>query len=454
MTLSQEPTNNQVESNRTAQQNTNQYFRINDMIKEESQTPSGQDQEYLSNCVRKRKAISLLVFLSIALFIDYFVLKDLLFNESIKHSQYLRKNYPSINFDLFCQIVSELCDKYGIGVFLILSYHLLDLPKSFTISLCTAFGQGLICMLKSLNNEPRPFFVADLKPYKCRLEHGNPSGHALIMVALYATAVEQFIRQYPRLRANQGKVWTSYILLAAFIGFGRIYNGVHTHNQVIAGYIWGFATYYTFSHLIQYEIYHFIMKVKYMNTVKLIWNPLTQGFVVGYLIQICLYFYGSKHNPTPQLWLDNIVKNCDNVDLHADPELQNFEKYNISFSIIGAYIGVIIDQRLLNLSQFHDFFKTSASLTIKRIFLGIFVSSFCSLPFLVSKHNPFWIVLLCRNILPVLIGSVQIFGGSKYICQQFSLINESKCELSYQKFLGLENTTEAQQTTQGEERQK
>jgi membrane-associated phospholipid phosphatase len=85
-------------------------------------------------------------------------------------------------------------------------------------------------MLKSLNNEPRPFFVSDLKPYKCRLEHGNPSGHTLIVVALYATLVEALIREYPSLRRNKIKVWSIYVLVAGFIGFGRIYNGVHTHN--------------------------------------------------------------------------------------------------------------------------------------------------------------------------------------------------------------------------------
>ena len=86
-------------------------------------------------------------------------------------------------------MVSELGDKYGISFLMSIAYNIMDLPKSFTIAITTAVGQGLICMLKSVNNEARPFFVADLRPYKCRLEHGNPSGHAII-VALYATFTE------------------------------------------------------------------------------------------------------------------------------------------------------------------------------------------------------------------------------------------------------------------------
>lgn len=105
-------------------------------------------------------------------------------------------------------------------------------------------------MLKSINNEPRPFFVSDLKPYKCRLEHGNPSGHALIVISLYASIVEAFIREYSGLRRHRVAIWGAFLLLAGFIGFGRIYNGVHTHNQVIAGYMYGFVIFYTFTHLI------------------------------------------------------------------------------------------------------------------------------------------------------------------------------------------------------------
>eukprot|EP00347_Sterkiella_histriomuscorum_P011520 403372139 len=436
-------TNSQV---RSSNQRNNEEKGSKSSLK--SSAPS-ESQKIYKYDERMRKAQNLLIFMATCLILDYFLLQDLLFHESIKHSQYLRKNYPSKNFDLFCQIVSELCDKYGISVVLFICYQLLDHPKSFTISVCTAFGQGLICMLKSLNNEPRPFFVADLKPYKCRLEHGNPSGHTLIVVALYACAVQQFIRQYSILRRNKTLVWTGYIVVAGFIGFGRIYNGVHTHNQVIAGYIWGFATYYTFTHLLQYEIYQFIMNVKNKSFPQLIWNPFTQGFVICYLVQVGLYFYGSKNNPTPQLWLDNIVKNCENVDLHADPELQNFEKYNISFSLIGALLGISIEQRIMGTSQFHDFFKTSPSTTFKRLIVGGSIGLGNMVPFLVSKHNSFWIVLLCRNIVPVVFGSIHIFGLSKYFTYRFGLINETVREgISYEEVMGQDDQTEQEEIGQ------
>jgi len=54
---------------------------------------------------------------------------------------------------------------------------------------------------------------------------------------------------------------------------------------------------------------------------ELLWNPFTKVFILGYILAIGLYFYGSKYHPTPVVWLENIKKNCKNVDLNADPEL-------------------------------------------------------------------------------------------------------------------------------------
>lgn len=54
---------------------------------------------------------------------------------------------------------------------------------------------------------------------------------------------------------------------------------------------------------------------------ELVWNVYTKVFLIGYAIAIACYCYGSRYHPTPQIWLDNIQKNCENVDLNADPEL-------------------------------------------------------------------------------------------------------------------------------------
>jgi len=49
----------------------------------------------------------------------------------------------------------------------------------------------------------------------------------------------------------------------------------------------------------------------------------------------------------PEFWIDNIVKNCkfdkkaNSIDI--DPETANYEKFYLSYGIIGLYIGIMID---------------------------------------------------------------------------------------------------------------
>lgn len=213
------------------------------------------------------------------------------------------------------------------------------------------------------------------------------------------------------------------MLFSSFIGFGRIYNGVHTYNQVISGYVWGLAIYYTYSHIFYYEICRFISTIAKKSFSELVWNVYTKVFLIGYAIAIACYLYGSKYHPTPQLWIDNILKNCKDVDLNADPELQNFEKYNISFSLIGALLGIILEQKFFDTRNYHLFYRTSKLTTLLRYIVGCLSGLIPISFYLVSKHNPFWIVLLTRSILPTLLGNIHVYGGQKWITHKFGLIN-------------------------------
>ena len=54
-------------------------------------------------------------------------------------------------------------------------------------------------------------------------------------------------------------------------------------------------------------------------------------------------------------------------------------------------------------------------------------------PFFVSKNNPFWIVLLCRSILPVFLGSLHIYGCVKYFAYKMNYINLDTRVLDYDR---------------------
>jgi len=61
----------------------------------------------------------------------------------------------------------------------------MDYNKAFIMTLTNNVVIAVLCLLKSLNHESRPFHVIKLTPTKCDFEYGNPSGHSLGAASIY-----------------------------------------------------------------------------------------------------------------------------------------------------------------------------------------------------------------------------------------------------------------------------
>ena len=229
----------------------------------------------------------------------------------------LRKYYHGFKkLDQFFNIIQWVGDKNSISMYLLVAYNFMDLPKSFTLAICTYSGVALLCFLKSVNNEPRPFHVSsDLIPSYCRLEYGNPSGHALLTTSMYLTFWKMMCLQYD-LKARGFLYNISLFLVLAMIlivGFTRIYHGVHTLNQIFGGWMWGTALYYLFSRILHFEICKFTNSVAKMSWRQLLFNFATRNFLFIYVVLIVIYYAGNIVYPVPIQWLDNISKNCEDL---------------------------------------------------------------------------------------------------------------------------------------------
>ena len=141
------------------------------------------------------------------------------------------KHYFDKRLDLFLHIVSEIGDNYGVATLLCVAASVLNSHHCFVFLLVLSMSVGLVCNLKSLYNEARPFFLVEhLNPRKCSLEHGDPSAHSLVAVAVYATFFFLLIKQYKIGVDKQRVIWTSYVLYCITLGFSRVYAGVHSYN--------------------------------------------------------------------------------------------------------------------------------------------------------------------------------------------------------------------------------
>jgi membrane-associated phospholipid phosphatase len=160
--------------------------------------------------------------------LDY-IFRDFLFDYSIPHLKMIEASRtPGIS--KFFAIISELSDKYAYIVYIGFSYQMMDVPNAFVVSLTIYTALGVLSILKSINNEARPFFITDIVPTKCWLEYGNPSGHSITSISLYLTMWKLICRHYSVTNRTRYTALSFTLMMAFLIAFSRIYNGVHTYN--------------------------------------------------------------------------------------------------------------------------------------------------------------------------------------------------------------------------------
>lgn len=63
--------------------------------------------------------------------------------------------------------------------------------------------------------------------------------------------------------------------LIAVLAASRLYNGVHTYNQVYSGLSWGLVTYGVLCHLVYEQIGLIVHRLRKASVLGLIWNPIT-----------------------------------------------------------------------------------------------------------------------------------------------------------------------------------
>ncbi|CDW76272.1 pap2 superfamily phosphatase [Stylonychia lemnae] len=369
------------------------------------------------------KLQNLLVFLLAFIVIDYVFLKDLLFQVSLKHQIMMNEEYHSKHAENFFEVMSELGD--GIGIALFLSFAACVLSTESIVICCMAQGIGcaIVILLKSIHCEPRPFFLIDnLYPRKCSLEHGDPSGHSFVSASLLLCITDRYIHQYKV--QNKVRAWSIPVVLILLIGSSRIYNGYHTYNQVVSGFVWGTSTYYFLCYVIVDYLNNFSRQFRFLSNSQKFWNPLTKVFFYGYIIQTALYFYNISYRPTPESWYEMTRKNCPTRKFNIDPKLTDFEKYSITSTVIGAIIGLQFEDTFLPTKDMLKHFEVPFKYLIPSLivtFIGMLSSIISTL--VVSHNDPFILVLWGKSFMPCFTAGFYQTGLSRYVLYKFNLIN-------------------------------
>lgn len=160
---------------------------------------------------------------------------------------------------------------------------------------------------------------------------------------------------------------------------------------------------------------------------KLLWNKGTIAFYIIYLLAILNFIYGDLIHPAPQNWIDQIEKNCSglNTSGYSEFETENFVRFNLAATIVGSYLGVIVEQRYMGTAKYTKFNQTSFLTTITRTVIGFTIALPILSPIVLTpKTGIHWTTkVLCKTVIPIGCGNFYLYGFSKYISLKLGLIN-------------------------------
>lgn len=108
----------------------------------------------------------------------------------------------------------------------------------------------------------------------------------------------------------------------------------------------------------------------------------------------------------------------------------------MSPSILGLYLGIIIDQKYLSSGQYPYIYNTDPLMTVKRLVVIATWGVPCVLPMALigPDDGSFWYITICRNWLPAFFSYLYIFGFSKSIAIYFGTANLTKYEYEGEPF--------------------
>ena len=154
------------------------------------------------------------------------------------------------------KLVSEVGDKAGLGAIIFLTVHTLDRKDAFITAFAFCLSVTVTGILKLLFAEGRPYFLNDkIHPSSCGLEYGNPSGHTCVTTCVYTTL-------YFAVMVKKLKIKSKVCLLAGLVGvflfiatvaFSRAYNGVHSYDQLLNGFVVGLLLAFILTSELVYE---------------------------------------------------------------------------------------------------------------------------------------------------------------------------------------------------------
>ncbi len=380
------------------------------------------------------KILVLISFLMIVGFTEK-LYNNSLFEYSLQLIPQIQKNLPKF-FIYFFKFVSYSCYLEVLFPLIIIIFNICSLQTNF-ILLNALFGMTFVAnLLKLIYHNPRPFWInPDIIPYKCEVDYGNPSGHAVAIFSFYLVMFHLLYDNYIKNKHISFRIlyWLNIISFSILVIFSRLVLGVHSLNQVIFGTLIGLAIYFVFFYILEVQNYNsdeFLAKFQ-------VGSWYTFFFILKYLAGVvkCIIIYMFvKFNNTP--WERQVDKACPNKVNGIKYHYFDFGLTLTVFSCIGMILGMFVLVYLLDLRSnnadiikihaLNNWNKTKISVQLLRIILTFIFISVITIPFYLILSTANSVTLKVVMIFGVLtfILFLSLFSLLIYLFIKVGLVNE------------------------------
>lgn len=279
----------------------------------------------------------------------------------------------------------------------------------------TAFATSvtIVGLLKLHFAEGRPYFLnGAIKPHSCKdLEFGYPSGHSAATSATYITLYYCVYRHYRFNKLLFAIGALGLVGLLKTVGASRIFLGAHSLDQVFAGFMIGTPLALGICDSIDSDF-----KEMTKRGISIAEALLSKWFLLFCICQIlAFYTFLTMDDQISPEWEANIKNACRmKVETMGtlSPRQQTFGKVCYALAHVGAYVGLIVEQRLFPQHVVAEYRPDFIYKCIDFFLSGLPMVPLLAGSFIVPKKASFDIQIVFRYILPPIISNLYLFGAS------------------------------------------
>ena len=249
------------------------------------------------------------------------------------------------------KLISDLGGEVLIAGTIIVAFIWFSRARAFYYIVLMILVNSLTSIGKIYYHQPRPYMIYDSVHVNgsCSTDYGHPSGHALTSMAVSVAVMFDYYASYP-----SDELWKKILAgicipwVPILVGLSRLYNGVHSLDQVFLGWALGVWTACLAHFILRDFILEHIDTLLYKNNTVLKSSDYSAFIVLATCIfsvlissLIAVYQYTDYTFTVPTAWKNRIYSKCNKIVTGDNFQGDSLVTGGFMGLFLGSYFGVV-----------------------------------------------------------------------------------------------------------------